>query len=196
MFLGQPVTFTRSGLTLSGFSGEVGALHLNQTDYTACTVAGTRFELHDGYNLLVFGNRAPGTLTFSFEGTGTVVWTDLRAYFEEITLESEAERETPYRFTPNEQVVGDESSFSALGKIVGSFAFEWRRLSWEKVRILRQIDARMTDAAASNKILTLIPDGREADTHRCVITSPFDFYQTQDFNFDGGASGAMVFETV
>ena len=195
MFLGQPATFSRSGFTLSGFSGEVGALHLNQTGYTACTVAGTEFELHDGYNLLVFGNRS-GSLTLSFEGTGTIVWSDLRAYFEEITLESEANRETPYRFTPNEQIVGDESSFSTLGKIVGSFAFEWRRLSWEKVRILRKIDARITDATVVDPSVILIPDGREADRHNCVITSPFDFYQTLDFDFNQGASGVLVFETV
>ncbi|MDE0683549.1 MAG: hypothetical protein OXI63_11585 [Candidatus Poribacteria bacterium] len=182
-------------ITLSNV--QVGAVHLNQSGYTEVRLQGTggsldtTYDLDDGWNLLTFPNVILTRITMTFTGTGTL--SAAAVFLTDIDLTSESLRHRPRTYTPK-FTMPEGGIFRPARTVVSQHAFEWRYLPWEKVDILEGIFDR--HGALGNPELTLIPDGYEAERYQVVIASPFDFYPSVDGYFDGGASGAMIFETV
>ena len=198
MFLGKAVTFSRSGNTLSGFVGQVGALHFRVTGYTAVRVVGSGVdvsqELSAGYNLVSWPSLTVSALTLTFTGTGSVDWMTLACYENYIHLWDENKHERPrQRLLSSSPAGGKDSSNRQLWWSVG---FEWRYLPWTAVDALEEIFDDATDMSNPDPTMILIPDGFEEDSYTVVLTSSFDFYQSSDVNFESGASGALVFDTV
>ena len=196
MFLGQRVTFTRSGTTLTGFNGaEVGAIHVSQTGFDRLTVTGAgvnaSLDLVDGYNLITWDNARPTSLALVWTGSGTVDWSTLGLYRNDVVLEEGAER--PTLFSPV-FTVSEEGPYSTNTVVSGRFGYEWQYLPWERVDALEVLFDR--HGVLEDPQFVLITDGREAERYDVIITSAFDFYQTLPGNFNAGASGALVFETV
>lgn len=195
MFLGQRVSFTRSGNVIRGFNNaQVGAIHVSQTGYTSVTITGTgvnaTFDLEDGYNLLVFPNASATSLTMAWQGTGTVDYSTLGVFTTDIALSVNHER--PYsidRFF----AFPEDFQYSTATSISARIGFEWRYLGWDKVDTLEELFDR--HGVLGDPRFVLIPDGFEGERYNVIITSPFDFYPSSPVNFANGASGAMVFES-
>ena len=143
--------------------------------------------------MLSFDNTRAGIITFSWIGTGTIDWSTLNAYRTDIALVDELNYDRPYSYSPVFSIP-EALRYSTQTKINGQFGFEWRHLSWDRVRELRAIFDR--HGVLGDPRLLLIPDEYEKDSYNVIITSPFDFYQSVDSNYHGGASGALVFETI
>ena len=195
MFLGQAVMFTRSGTTLLGFDGaEVGAIHVSQTGFDRLTVTGAgvnaSIDLVDGYNLITWDNARPTSLALVWTGSGSVEWSTLGLYRNDVVLEEASERPTLFSAV---YTVPDEGPYSTNTVVSGRFGYEWRYLSWERVDALEVLFDR--HGVLEDPQFVLVLDGRAPERHDVIITSSFDFYQTTS-NFNGGASGALVFETV
>ena len=198
MFLGKSVTFSRSGNQLSGFSRKVGALHFSVTGYTAVRVLGSGVDvsqaLQDGYNLVSFTSAQLSNLTLTFTGTGSVDWTTLACYENYIHLWDESKRERPRQRVLSSSPSGGVADSNR--RVWWSIGLEWRYLPWTAVDALEEIFDNATDVSNADPTMILIPDGYEAESYTVVITSNFDFYQSVDDNFQGGASGALVFDTI
>ena len=198
MFLGQDISYTRSGTVITPDSGAtVGAIHLSITGYSAVNVQGgsldADYTLEEGFNLIVFANAVYSTLTLTFTGAGTVTWSSAGVFMTEIALTDEGNRDRPRTYAPIFSVPR-ATIHGTASKVAGQFGFEWRYLDWSKVDILEGIFDR--HGALEDPEMTLIPDGFEAERYDVVITSPFDFYPSVEGNFNSGASGALVFSTV
>ena len=198
MYIGKLRTYTRAGNQISNFNPRtIGAVHFSQTGYTHVTLTGTNvnetYELIDGYNLLDFENSTSPSITFTWTGTGTVDWTTLKVYRTDIALINADNYDRPYSYSPVFSIP-EAFKYSTQTKINGQFGFEWRYLRWDRVRTLREIFDR--HGVLGDPRLLLIPDVHEKDSYNVIITSPFDFYQSIDSNYHGGASGALVFETI
>lgn len=202
MFLGQEVSFTRSGLVLSGFgANEVGTLRFTQSGYESVTLnyrtITTTYPLEEGYNLISFANTVMNTITLTFNvttpaGTESVDWSSLKVYTTDILL-LEANRENPGTFNAIHKVP-EALRYGTATKIVSELQFEWRQLPWSRVDELEVLFDR--HSVLDEPSFVLIPEETESERYNVVITSPFDFYPSLDENFNGGASGALVFETI
>ena len=151
------------------------------------------WELSDGYNLVSFANRT-GAVTLTFTGTGSVDWSTLQVYENYIHLWDESTHDRPRqkvdRLGPAAQLYEpSKSEWLSIG-------FEWRRLGWDRVDALEEIFDSLTSAANDDPTMVLVPDGFESESFTVVWVSSFDFYQSLDFNFNGGASGAIEFWTL
>ena len=199
MYLGQAISFTRSGNVLTVSGETVGAVHFSQTGYTQARLQGTggvldkTFDLQDGYNLLTFSNVALTSISVTFTGTGTVDWTEAGVFLTDIDLTDEKLRHRPRTFRPS-FTVPEGGKFGTATAVVGELAFEWRYLDWDKVDVLEVLFDRL--GVLGEPLFVLIPDGFEGDRYNVVITSPFDFYPSIGSHFNSGASGALVFSTV
>lgn len=199
MYLGQAVSFTRSGNTLSVGGETVGAVHFSQDGYTQARLQGTggtldeTFDLTDGYNLVSFPNVALTSISVTFTGTGTVDWSAAGVFKTDIDLTDEKKRHRPRSYRPA-FTVPEGGRFGTSTVVVGELAFEWRHLEWEKVDELEVLFDRL--GVLDEPLFVLIPDGFEGERYDVVFTSPFDFYPSVDGYFAGGASGALVFSTV
>lgn len=198
MFLGQQVDFTRSNNQITNFDpNPVGAVHFKQTGYTAVTLVGTginqTYTIEDGYNLLVFLNTTLTSLTFNFTGTGSIDWTTLSVYKTDISLVNVYSGDHPrtYRRTFS---FPENALYSTEINDYGEFAFEWRYLSWDRVRELKVLFDR--HGVLGNPRFRLVPDESKGDVYEVVITSAFNFYPSSENNYYAGASGALVFETI
>lgn len=196
MFLGQIVSHTRSGDTLTGFNNaQVGAIHISQTGYTSVTVTGTgvnaTFTLQDGYNLLLFNNTRTTNLTLSWTGTGSVTWSTLGVFTTDIALFDL--HELPTKFSPVFSFPED-FQYATPTSISGQLGFEWRNLPWNKVDELEVLFDR--HGVLNDPSFVLIPQEFDSARYNVIMTSPFDFYQSVDGNFHNGASGAIVFRTI
>ena len=198
MFLGQPVTFSRSSMTLSSFDpNPVGAVHFSQSGHTSVTLSGdsfiTTYEITDGYNLLTFQNATLTALTFAFAGTGTVDWPSLKVYKTDISLVNRNNNDHPRTY--NRVFAFPENSiYSTEIQDYGVFSFEWRYLGWDRVRELKTLFDR--HGVLGNPRFRLIPVENKGDEYEVVITSAFNFYPSAEENYYNGASGALVFETI
>ena len=199
MYLGQGVSFTRSGNVLTVSGETVGAVHLEQTGYTQARLQGTggtldkTFDLEDGFNLLTFPNVALTSISVTFTGTGSVDWTDAGVFETDIDLTDEKKRHRPRTYRPS-FTVPEGGKFGTATAVVGELAFEWRYLDWDKVDVLEGLFDRL--GVLGEPLFVLIPDGFEGERYDVVITSPLDFYPSVPSNFNSGASGALVFSTV
>ena len=199
MFLGQAVSFTRSGNTLTVGGETVGAVHLEQNGYTQARLQGTggtldkTYDLQEGYNLLTFPNVALTSIAATFTGAGTVTWSSAGVFETDIDLTDEMLRHRPRMYRPTFSV-SEGGKFGTTQEVVSEHAFEWRYLDWELVDELELLFDRL--GVLGDPLFVLIPDGFEAERYDVVTTSPFDFYPSVEANFNSGASGALVFSTV
>ena len=199
MFLGQAVSFTRSGNTLTVGGETVGAVHLEQNGYTQVRLQGTggtldkTYDLQESYNLLTFPNVALTSIAATFTGAGTVTWSSAGVFETDIDLTDEMLRHRPRMYRPTFSVP-DGGKFGTTQEVVSEHAFEWRYLDWELVDELELLFDRL--GVLGDPLFVLIPDGFEAERYDVVTTSPFDFYPSVEANFNSGASGALVFSTV
>ena len=198
MFLGQDISYTRSGTVITPDSGAtVGAIHLSITGYSAVNVQGgsldADYTLEEGFNLIAFANAVYSTLTLTFAGTGTVTWSSAGVFETDIDLTDEMLRHRPRMYRPTFSVP-EGGKFGTTQEVVSEHAFEWRYLDWELVDELELLFDRL--GVLGDPLFVLIPDGFEAERYDVVTTSPFDFYPSVEGNFNSGASGALVFSTV